>query len=80
MCEKIHILLNIAPIFTNKVTFSGEGICPPDKSPFGTLKLIYISCLGPFMANWVFGHFAPKCPLEVSVWSHLTIKYEEGEG
>ena len=30
MCEKIHSLLNIAPIIKNKVTFLGQDICPPD--------------------------------------------------
>ena len=57
MCEKIHSLLNIAPIIKNKVTFLGQDICPRDKSLLGTKKLIYITYLGPFMAN--FAHFSP---------------------
>ena len=57
MCEKIHSLLNIAPIIKNKVTFFGQDICPHDKSLLGTKKLIYITYLGPFMAN--FAHFSP---------------------
>ena len=57
MCEKIHSLLNIAPIIKNKVTFLGQDICPHDKSLLGTKKIIYITYLGPFMAN--FAHFSP---------------------
>ena len=54
MCEKNHSLLNIAPILTNKVTFLAQDICPHDKSPLGTLELIYISYLGKFLANFAY--------------------------
>ena len=54
---KIHSLLNLTTIFINKVTFFGQDICPHGRSPFGTLKLIYTSYLGPFLAN--FAYFLP---------------------
>ena len=47
-----YILLNIALI-----TFFGQHIFPCDTSPLGTLKLVSIYYLGPFMTS--FAYFWP---------------------